>query len=157
MQIFWDFLRYGVPVTTAVTGGMLASSKGWKSASVVGAVAAGWGAGWFGQYLLSKVLEPSMEQLPVASINPNMAAQTPPAPSADQVMNKVAGRAATKGTEAYTPTLRGKDGKPEQEGVVIDMQTQKIVETSVLQTPPPTPMGTSGFDPGGSFGSTGAE
>ena len=145
MQIFWDFLKIGVPTTSAILGGLWVSQKGWKLIPTAGVVAAGWGAGYVAQALVSKVLEPSMESLPTASLGPGAIMRDVPVPSADEAMAAIGRRAeSVPGVEHYQPDRRGPDGQPIQSSVKIEPGVAPRQDV-----PPPTPMGTAG--PGGGF------
>lgn len=69
-EFFWDFLRRGLPVTTAVLGGLWAADKRMNVIPAAAVVAASWAAGRGVDYVVSRAFEPPMEQVPMLSLSP---------------------------------------------------------------------------------------
>lgn len=123
-QFLWEFLRYGVPSIAGITSGYYAKSRGWSTLSTAGAIAAGWGAGWFAQYGIGHLLEPKQLPLTPEILIPEGQPGDEAAPSADDVIGRVNKRAeGVKGLD---------EGRESSDASVTNL---------------------FGFDPGGSEGS----
>lgn len=156
MSLLSDMLRYGLPTVGAAMGGVIAQNRGKRSIAWIGGAAlAGWGAGWVTQWAINAVLEPSPEQLPMASVGEVPIGQVD-VPTVDDVISHVGEPPSQKdepekvsGVTEYEPKKRGKDGQPPQQpnsGPVVQPQS----------APKPRNTSDSGFGEGNSLGGQGS-
>ena len=121
MSLFWDAMRYGVPVVAALGGAQFAQSREKGTGALILGAGIGWIAGWSLQWGLSKIIDGPGERLPTQTTQPSIASGSVQIPSAEDVLNR-----------------EGNIG-------MIDVQEEgELEEDELPPTPPPTPMGTSG-------------
>jgi hypothetical protein len=172
MGLFWDFLRYGLPVGGAIGTAFWANKRGMTPLSTAGVSLVGWGAG-YATYRLASRAANAVEGLPSTPHVPQvgqMGAQLPPnvlpfelpgphdahppsstGPSADSSSSSSKLWDKVPGAE-YESEKRGKDGQPKAQSTVIDMTTKQPLATEG----PTSARGIKPYDPGDSFGGGGS-
>ena len=164
MGLFWDFMRYGVPVGGALGAAFWANKRGMTPISTAGIGVLGWGVG-YGVYRLASGAANAVEGLPSQTYVPqvgssgygNQEPQLPfvidggladTSPQAPKQESKLWDKAPGA---TYQNEQRGQNGQPPHQAMVIDLNTKQPRQQGG-EKPQMKP-----YDPGDSFGGGGTQ
>jgi hypothetical protein len=162
MGLFWDFMRYGLPVGGALGTAFWANKRGMTSISTAGIGVLGWGLG-YGVYRLASGAANAIEGLPSQTYVPQIGsagydARLPQAPRPETMAPNQPNQPNQQGElwdkapgADYQSETRGRNGQPPHHATVIDIGTRQPVQGRGSR-PQMRP-----YDPGDSFGGGGTQ